>query len=173
MASDDGKGKQPRAETRPETRPETRFWGGPRPIGALLPAVTRPAFRQRAPAGAQLMADWPDIIGPALAAVTEPRRLVGGTLTLACAGPIALELQHLTSELAARINGHLGRQLVERFRFVQDRTASSAVRERPVRRVPPAPVPVPGVPPGALHDALAQLGGAVAQARQPGKRERS
>jgi hypothetical protein len=143
---------------------KARFVGGPRAIGALIPAVTRPAFRARSPAAAQLMADWTEIIGPALAAVTHPRRLAGGTLTLACSGPIALELQHLTGPLAERINAHFGRTLVERFRFVQsDPAASRATPAPPPPR--PAPVEVPEIAPGPLHDALAALGGALAHRR--------
>ena len=102
---------------------------GPRPVSALLPALTRPAFRRRSPAAAQILADWPSIIGPALAAVTTPRRLMAGTLTLACTGPIATELQHLATELIARINAHLGTPSVQALRFVQ--TAAP----------PPAPSP--------------------------------
>ncbi len=79
------------------------------------------------------MADWTEIVGPALAAVTSPRRLASGTLTLACAGPIALELQHLSGQLAERINAHFGRTLVERFRFVQDATDAAGPRSRPGR----------------------------------------
>src|SRR5579875_3423604 len=99
---------------------------GPRPIGALVPVVARPAFRKRAPATAQLLADWPAIVGPALAAVTVPRRFAGGTLTIACSGPIALELQHLAGELMARINANLGRVTVTRLRFVQDPAGAMA-----------------------------------------------
>ena len=107
MASDDPTGKP------------ARFGFGPRAIGALIPTVTRPAFRSHAAPAAQLMADWPGIVGPALAAVSFPRALSRGTLTLACSGPIALELQHLTGPLAERINAHFGRTLVQQFRFVQ------------------------------------------------------
>lgn len=141
-----------------------RFFGGPRSIGALLPAVTRPAFRARSAGAAQLLADWTAIIGPALAAVTQPRRLSGGTLTLACSGPIALELQHLTGQLAERINGHFGHVMVERFRFVQD-PGVAGVAAAPRRKAAPVPVEVPGLAPGGLRDALAALGGRVAQGR--------
>ena len=92
---------------------------GPRPVGALMPRLTRPAFRRRAPATAQVLADWSAIVGPAIAAVTTPRRLAAGTLTIACAGPIAMELQHLATEVIARINAHLGSQTVAALRFVQ------------------------------------------------------
>ncbi len=164
MASEKAPGKQ--KDVGPAAVPAqgaARFWGGPRSIGSLLPAVTRPAFRSRSASAAQLMADWPAIVGPALARASAPRQLSRTTLTLACSGPIALELQHLAGELAARINGHYGRTVVEQFRFIQASAPSAAGPLAP----PPAPAPpvaVPGLPAGALRDALASLGGAVAQA---------
>ncbi len=139
---------------------------GPRPIGALVPALTRPAFRKRAPGSAQVMADWAQIVGPELSATTTPRRLSGGTLTLACAGPVALELQHLSDQVLARVNGHLGRIVVERLRFVQNPTAPQAAEPvRPQRA--PRPVEVHGIPPGPLRDALAALGQRIGGADQP------
>ncbi|MDT7953103.1 MAG: DUF721 domain-containing protein [Acetobacteraceae bacterium] len=144
---------------------------GPRPIGTLLSAVTRPAFRSRAAAAAQLMADWPAIVGPSLAAISMPRQLNRGTLTLACTGPVALELQHLAGQLAGRINAYYGRTVVEGFRFVQ--AAAQRGAAVPGRRPQPAaPVAIPDMPEGALRDALAALGGAVAQASRPGARRR-
>ena len=134
---------------------------GPRPIGALLPRITRPAFKTRAPAAAQVMADWAEIVGPALAETTAPRRLSGGTLSLACAGPVALELQHLSAQLIERINAYLGRPLIQRLRFAQDAAPRKPAR-LPPHRAAAAPIPVPGVPPGPLHDALAALGSAIA-----------
>jgi hypothetical protein len=92
---------------------------GPRPVGALVPGLTRAAFRRRAPGSAQVLADWGSIVGPALAAVTLPRRLTKGTLTIACSGPIAMELQHLSGELIARINTILGYGVVSALRFIQ------------------------------------------------------
>lgn len=143
---------------------EDRHVYGPRPIGALVPGITRPAFRTRSPAAAQVMADWAEIVGPALAATTVPRRLVSGTLTLACAGPVALELQHLAGQLIERINAHAGRVVVQRLRFVQD--AVPAGPPAPVRGPNAAPVAVPGLPDGPLRDALAALGGRLAQRRR-------
>jgi hypothetical protein len=132
---------------------------GPRAVGALLPPLTRPVFRRRSPAAAQIMLDWPEIVGPALAAATIPRRLSGTTLTLACAGPIALELQHMTGELVGRINAHLGRIVVERIRFTQEALSVALVPQVAAPSAPPQPIA--GVPPGDLHDALARLGQAV------------
>lgn len=140
-----------------------RFPGAPLPLGSLIPAVTRPAFRKRSPAGAQLLADWAQVVGPALAAVTSPLRLTAGTLTIACAGPVAMELQHLAPELIARINGHLGRAAVERLRFVQQ--AAGGPRARPTAAVAGREAPLPArvaerlsaLPPGDLREALENL----------------
>jgi len=145
-----------------------RFPGAPLPIGNLIPAVTRPAFRRRSPAGAQVLADWAGIVGPALAAVTTPLRLSAGTLTLACAGPVAMELQHLAPELIARINGALGRAAVERLRFVQQAGAAPRAAPPPA---PPATVPTPvrerlsDLPDGELRQALEKLAGRVYRTR--------
>ncbi len=138
---------------------EKRNVWGPRAVGSVLPALLRPAFRRRSPASAQLLTDWSAIVGPALAAVTEPRRLSATTLTVACAGPVAMELQHMTGELLSRINGHLGRIVVERLRFTQD-TAAPALAS-PLAAAIPGPVPVLGLAPGPLHDALARLAAAI------------
>lgn len=138
---------------------------GPRALAALLPRLTRPAFRRAGPAGAQVMADWEAIVGPALAAVTQPQRLSAGTLTIACSGPIALELQHFAPELIARINVQLGAAPVERLRFTRAgfRAASqAAARPAPDEAALRAAwTATELVPEGALRDALASLGAAV------------
>src|ERR1700722_16876790 len=66
---------------------EARYVYGARPLGALVPRVTRLAFRRRAPATAQVLADWPAIVGPAIARVTTPPRPPAGHLPTARAGP--------------------------------------------------------------------------------------
>jgi hypothetical protein len=137
-----------------------RFPTGPQPVATMIHRLTRPAFRKRSPAGALLMADWAAIVGPALAAVTQPLRISAGTLTLACSGPVAMELQHLAPELVARINAHLGRVAVERLRFVQQALAGHAPpapRPRPVVLPPEVDARLAALPAGELRDALAKL----------------
>lgn len=139
---------------------DDKAWRGPRTVSALVPAIVRPAFKRRAPASAQVMSDWDAIVGPAISAVTQPKRLSAGTLTVACAGPIAMELQHLTGPLIERINGAIGRVVVERLRFTQD-----------LGTPPPAPPPrqavlaararVTGIENDELREALERLGAAV------------
>ena len=145
----------------------TKVWRavhGPRPIGALVPVVARTAFAKAAPGTVQLMEAWPGIVGPALADVTVPRRLSRGTLTIACSGPVAMELQHLTTELLARINQYLGAQTVLHLRFVQTVTPRKLVKPQP-RPTPAmetaAAESVAHLPEGPLRDALTTLGRAV------------
>lgn len=134
---------------------------GPRPVSALLPALVRPAFRARAPATAQVLADWEAIVGPAIAAVTTPRKLFAGSLVIACSGPIAMELQHLSEPLMARINAHLGRVAVTRLRFAQDHPPPALLpRPRP-RALAAARKAVEGIADPELHDALERLGQSV------------
>jgi hypothetical protein len=144
---------------------------GPRPVGALMTRVTRPAFRRRAPTTAQVLADWSDIVGPAIAAVTTPRRLTNGALTIACSGPIAMELQHMAAEVMARINTHLGKQVVTALRFTQTLEVPP-----PAHGALPTPDPaklaaidatVSSVPAGELRDALSALGRTMAANARP------
>jgi hypothetical protein len=125
------------------------------PLAQLVPGVTRPAFRKRSPAGADLLSAWASVVGPRLAEATEPRKLTRGQLTIACAGPVALELQHVAAELIDRINTYAGTRVVERLRFVQDQLTPPPTRPRP--RAVVAAEPVEGLPPGDLNDALAAL----------------
>jgi len=137
-----------------------RFVYGPRALSSVLPALIRPAFRGRAAATAQVLADWAEIVGPTFAPLTTPRRLSSGTLTIACAGPMAMELQHVAPALMERVNSHLGRIAVTRLRFVQSAPASPAGAV-PAERVPAsdaARAAVAALPPGEVRDALERLG---------------
>lgn len=129
-----------------------------RGLAELVPGLTRAAYRKRSPAGALLMSDWAAIVGPRLALETEPRRLAGAQLTIACSGPMAMELQHQSGMLIDRINSHAGRRLIDRLRFVQDTVAGPRL---PVpRRMVPAEA-VAGIEGGPLNDALARLRAAI------------
>lgn len=153
----DIRGGMPRAPVADKARPGY----GPRPLSALLPPLVRPAFRRRAPATAQVLADWELIVGPKIAAATTPLRLAAGTLSLACSGPMAMELQHVADALLGRINGHLGQIAVQRLRFVQSAapTAHAAPPPPPPRRGDPtlARAAVAALPEGAVRDALERL----------------
>jgi hypothetical protein len=130
----------------------------------------RPTWRKRAPATVQIVADWHGIVGPAIARDTTPKRLSAGTLLISCNGPVAMELQHLSDALIARINTHVGNKVVQRLRFIQDGDES----ERPLPAPRPQPNPaalkvvedkVGDLPEGPLRDALIALGRAVVTQR--------
>ncbi len=142
---------------------------GPRPLGALVPVVVRPAFRKRSPAMAQALADWEAIVGPAIAAVASPRKLFGGTLSIVCTGPMAVELQHLSEQLIGRINAHLGQIAVTRLRFTQDLRQLPAPPPRPARAQAKddARAAVAALEPGDLRDALEALGRVVLARDRP------
>ena len=127
----------------------------PRPIAAVLAPITRPVFRRRAPAAAQLLADWAQLAGPELAARAVPVKFAGGTLTLGCTGPTAMELQFAEAQIIARLNLGLGQVMVERLRFVQQ---SPRLPAAPAPRPRPRAVTTPeDLPPGELGEALARL----------------
>ncbi len=107
-----------------------RRWG-PTALAALVPPIVRPAFRKRSPAGSRILADWPMLVGPAVASRVEPRHFAKGTLTVVCDGPTAMELQLAERVLMERINVALGENCVERIRVVQGRVSVAvAVRRR-------------------------------------------
>ena len=143
---------------------DARHVYGPRPVGSMIPSVTREAFRKRSPAAAQLIADWAIIVGPELARSTAPKRLTRGVLTIGCAGPVAMELQYLAAALLNRINAHLGASVVTQLKFLQ------VSLDFPKLPVPAAIAPaviaaadaaVADLPNGDLRSALAALGRAV------------
>ncbi len=159
-----------KSDTKADMPAAGRHVYGPRQVAALLPGVTRAAYRRRSPAAAQIMADWAAIVGPALAAVTAPHGLSAGTLTIACGGPVALELAHLTDELRGRVNGHLGRETVKALRFVQTLPAAppAPTAKAPTRAATErAAAAVAGLPDGTLKDALASLGALVLADQAP------
>jgi hypothetical protein len=127
----------------------------PRGIAALLAPVIRPAFRRRAPAAAHLLSDWDSLAGPELSTLAAPVKFAGGTLTLACAGPAALELQHVAPQIIARLNQAIGQTMVERLRFVQKTPTAAALQPPAQPRAPKAPPN--NLPEGPLGEALAKL----------------
>jgi hypothetical protein len=164
----DGEPSQDKVAGKPQLADAPRAYG-PRAIGGLIARVTRPGFRRRSPAAIQIMTDWLEIMGPDLGARTVPQKLSAGTLTIACAGPAAMELQHFAPQLIARINGHVGGHgdtaPIQRLRFVQQATMPSPARTPPERARAPKPPPRIDLEPGPLHDALTRLAQAMQDRR--------
>lgn len=133
---------------------------GLRAIARELPDVTRSAMARRGFAAARAIADWPEIVGPALADSSIPERLVrnrspdsAATLVVRVRPAAALELQHWLPQVIERVNGYFGFRAVGQIRLVQGPVT------RPKRRVlPPAPA-LPAPESAALEARLAPLAG--------------
>lgn len=109
---------------------ESRRHYAPLGIAALLAPIVRPALRRHGAALASLLEDWAAIVGPDIASRSLPVKCAGGTLTLGCAGPDALELQHIGPALIDRVNLALGGTPVNRLRFTDvSRALGSAPRQ--------------------------------------------
>jgi hypothetical protein len=125
-------------------------------MSALIPAIIRPSLKRRAPAAYQILADWAELAGPEVSAFARPLKLAGGTLTLGCHGPAAMELQYRAEALIKRINIGLGSQSVERLKFIQEPPSVSQMSSAKAAKAPASNVPE-GLPDGPIGAALAQL----------------
>src|SRR3954451_19513320 len=65
QAPEDKPGEAMAQDNKPSMPGTPRHVYGPRPVSALIPALTRATYRRRAPATAQVLADWEAIVGPA------------------------------------------------------------------------------------------------------------
>lgn len=160
--------------------------GGLHAIARQVHKVTGPLFKGRGLMGSELTQSWPAIVGAELAAQCWPLKLVhgpggaDGTLHVAVAGPLALELQHLAHLVTERINGHFGYHAVGRLSLHQRPTPELASRRSgaPARPEPDAEraagleTRLEGVEDAELRAALGRLGRAILVAEEA-RRKRS
>ncbi len=139
---------------------------GFRRIDRALAKVTKPFFRSRGFALADLLAHWPAIVGPELADSTCPERLgANGQLRIHVAGPAATEIQHLEPQILERIAVYFGYRAVRRLVLLQGplpptRPADPALR--PTREAEARPCEgLERIAPSELRSALERLGRAV------------
>jgi hypothetical protein len=69
----------------------------------------------------------------------ESTTISGTTLTIACAGPVAMELTHLAPQIIARVNGHLGRQAVAQLKFSQGALLPRPLLHKTEKKAGPLP----------------------------------
>ncbi|MGO8916774.1 MAG: DUF721 domain-containing protein [Stellaceae bacterium] len=112
-----------------------------RAIAAEVPKIAGAALGKRGFAEAQLVAQWPAIIGETLAAGVSPDKLSfprgerrDGTLHLRVAPGLALEVQHREPVLVERINAFFGYRAVARLALKQGPPAHDAPPLPPHRR---------------------------------------
>jgi hypothetical protein len=99
----------------------------PRSISATVEKITRPIFGKRGFGQGSMIANWENIVGNVLAGHTFPEQISyprnqrnNGTLHLRIDSPaLALELQHVETQLLDRINTHFGYRAVANMRITQ------------------------------------------------------
>lgn len=161
---------------------------GAKPVGALVPAVTRQAFQRFGFSTASLLTEWSRIIGPDLARVAVPDRVKwprrrereqdeddtalsreGATIVLRVDGPRAVEVQYKSQLIKDRINAYFGYAAISTVRVMQaPLTASRCEDHQPTRcrehRSTPGSTPKPDLSEIAqpdLRHALTRLHAAV------------
>jgi len=117
-----------------------------RASGASLPRIGAPILGREGTGTAQLIAEWPAIVGPAMAELCQPMRLAfprgerrHGTLRLRVASGAGPEIQHREPLLIERVNGYFGYAAVARLAILQG--------------PPPLPEHQPPLPPRPLRPA--------------------
>lgn len=166
---------QPRASRKetPEPAPQAadKRSGRARTLAAILPKVTAQSLGKQGFAAASVITDWALIVGKELADFTLPQRIVfpvgkrsHGTLHLRVAGVMALDVQHKTPQILARINGYFGYAAVAHLKLSQGAIARPSQASRPEE--PPVPVKdaeaTPETAPPDVAAALERLGAAIA-----------
>jgi hypothetical protein len=111
-------------------------------LAAEVASIAKPILGERGFAAGAVVSEWAAIVGPELARVTMPEKIVyprgrsvEGALRLRIAsGAAAVEVQHLEPVLVERINGYFGYRAVARLRLVQGPIAGGARASRPATR---------------------------------------
>lgn len=147
-----------------------------KPLSALLGGTFSDAFAKQGFASRELVTRWAEIAGPEIAAHAEPLKLqwlrpVEGqpqqpaTLILRVEGPMALEIQHMSSVILERVNRFFGWSAVGKLALRQ-----APLSRRPARKSPKPPDPVAvareseqltAIADDGLRDALARLGASI------------
>src|SRR3982075_3066692 len=147
-----------------------------KPLSVLLGDVFSEAYAKQGFAARELVTRWAEIAGPKVPAHSEPLKMrwprpVEGqpqepaTLVLRVEGPMALEIQHSSDVILARVNRFFGWSAVGRLAL---RQAPLSRRKLPAIPRPPDPTAVArvaetlsAVEDEQLRAALARLGASI------------
>jgi hypothetical protein len=107
-----------------------RSYGTPH-VSKVLGRITGRTMNRRGFSDSRMLENWSAIVGPQLAAMSQPVRLsrrkggrdgedtVGGVLTVKAEGAIALEIQHLAPQIIDRLNSYYGHAAISRLNIIQ------------------------------------------------------
>jgi len=145
-----------------------------------VPKIAGAAFEKHGFPSADLLADWPEVIGAEFAGITAPERLVwprgaepehgddrapvgfknarrvAATLVLRVEGPRAIEIQHIAPQLLERINVYFGYRAISELRLVQGPVNRQPEPEPPQPLNEPVPIDA-DIEDQDLRTALARL----------------
>lgn len=159
----------------------------PRTLATTLPKITKAVLEKGGRDYAALVAEWAQIVGPALARASLPEKFsrrrpsdeasgTSGILTIRVTGGAAMEFQHSEPQILERINAYLGHRAVSRLKLVQGPIPGRA-RPRPPAVPPLSPAQAEAVDSAVatvadpeLQSRLARLGRALAN--RPGRPRR-
>jgi hypothetical protein len=146
-------------------------------------ALTRAAFARYGFAYADLLTQWPAIVGDALAQWSEPERIKwprtqgderkqGGTLVIRAVPGRGLDLQHETPKIIDRINSFYGYGAISSVKIVQGRLSARNTAPRPAPKLSPDQAKaldarLEAVTDPTLKEALRRLGTGVLNPRSP------
>ena len=166
---------EPRATNKTMNKPARSF---AKPLRDVAGKIVGQAFTRQGFVSAELVTRWSEIVGPEIAAHSEPIKLQWqrpgpaavsggqepGTLVLRVEGPAAIEIQHLANVICERVNRFVGWRSVARI----------ALRQAPLRRGERKPrrgadpaamariaATLPEIADAGLKEALARLGAAI------------
>lgn len=148
----------------------------PRPLSQLVGKTIADVFARQGFASTGIVTHWSEIVGAEVAEYCEPMRMLWprrvheddpepATLVLRVEGPVALEIQHLSDVIIARVNRFFGWRAVGRIQIRQ-----APLLRRGKKPVPAAPDPavvarfaaaMGDIADEDLRAALARLGAAV------------
>lgn len=156
-----------------------RTRGPAKAVGAFVPGITQKAFQKYGFSAAQLITDWPAIVGRDLAACTAPERLKwpkgveaygdgdpaakgrpGATLILRVEAARALDVQYKARQIGERINAYFGYRAIAEIRLLQA-ALPVAAPSRAVRPTADDAVSLPAVGDQGLRAALEKLGAGI------------
>jgi hypothetical protein len=156
-----------------------------KPLRDVAGKIVGEVFTRQGFASAELVTRWSEIVGPEIAAHSEPLKIqwqrstrgdVSGaaqepaTLVLRVEGPAAIEIQHLTNVICERVNRFLGWRTIARVALRQAplrRSTAKTRRPRDAAAVARIAAGLPDITDDDLRQALARLGAAVKREPMP------
>lgn len=100
-------------------------------VSRVLGRITGRTMNRRGFSDSRMLENWSAIVGPQLAAMSQPLRLsrhksgrdgektAGGLLTVKAEGAVALEIQHLAPQIIDRLNSYYGYAAIAKLNIVQ------------------------------------------------------